>query len=529
MTRRDRAGLWSTGLAFVVWIAAVAPSLWYVRHAPGPYDWDGFRDVAMAQAVADGAWGQDPLYEGEAAWYPPLVPATVALTAQVTATPMPRAYVLTGLWLNALIPALYFLCARRLIGDWAALVAMCAFVFLPGRAPAWASGTYSPWPFPAVTAQISFFAALWFWMGTIDSNRVWRFALAGVWLGATFWAHSAPAVVLAGIMAGMTVTASSRPDAPTLARRMASLGVAFAVAIVVVAPFIVPLIAHYRLQTVNREPAMWAYEAAQPAALFKGFARPSSVVNALMILAGAVWALRALARQSAQALASWVLAATGGLLYCLAAERSNILTPLVPAYHFLFSLRSVSWLLLGYGAMSLYSPVVAWLRSRRGLRVSEHHARAVLVLLIVCAIYPRYLGREAFHAAVVTARDVLTDDERSTYAWLREHTDRRAVVLSSDLDALLLVGPAGRHVVSVAMYFSNPYVSHEERARDRNTMLGAVLGGDRDALERVRPQYGITHVLVREQEAAAIRTHSSGMLRQVHRQGDITIFEVEAR
>jgi hypothetical protein len=60
-------------------------------------------------------------------------------------------------------------------------------------------------------------------------------------------------------------------------------------------------------------------------------------------------------------------------------------------------------------------------------------------------------------------------------------------------------------------------------------MLGAMLGGDRDALQRVRPQYGVTHVLVREPEAAAIRTHSSDILREAHREGSIAIFEVKDR
>lgn len=76
------------------------------------------------------------------------------------------------------------------------------------------------------------------------------------------------------------------------------------------------------------------------------------------------------------------------------------------------------------------------------------------------------------------------------------------------------------------VYFSSPYISYDRRAQDRNVMLGALLAGDREAFDRGRHSYGVTHVLVREQEAVAVRAKSAHIVEPVYRHGDVTIFQV---
>ncbi|MGB2713464.1 MAG: hypothetical protein WBC51_04740, partial [Vicinamibacterales bacterium] len=263
-----------------------------------PYDLDGFRDIAIAQAIRDGAWTNDPFYRGEFAWYNPLVPATISLTALATGLPMHSAYVGTGLWLNSFIPVVYFGCARRLLGTWPALAATCAFLFLPGSAPAWASATYSPWLFPAVTAQVPFYVGLWAWLSTLERVHLLRLVGCGILLGVTFLAHSAPAMLLGGIMLATAYMASGASRQSQFAHTVIVIAVPFVVAFVVVAPFLLPIFTRYSFQVLNRAPATWVYEAAHPYGILAGAARASAVTNLIVAGTGIAWAYRHVSKAS---------------------------------------------------------------------------------------------------------------------------------------------------------------------------------------------------------------------------------------
>ena len=510
-------------LFVLLWLAACVPGFWSVRRAPGPYDVDGFRDVAIAQGLRDGLWASDALYRGEVAWYPPLVPAATALTARVLELEMPRAYVITGLWLNAFIPLAFFACARRLLGPWPALAATCAFLFLPGRPPAWASATYSPWLFPSVAAQVPLYVGVWAWARTLDSSSIGQTIVVGILLGLTFLAHSAAAVVLGGVV---VLTALLRTKELREGRRTLALAAASgAIAALIVAPFLAPIGLRYGFAVLNREPTAWVYDNAAPSVLLAGLARPSTMVLVLLLVVGVVWGRTLLTRAGRLVLVAWVAVGGACLAYGFVAERWTSLPTVVPAYHFLFSLRAAKWLIFGCGFIAAANAV--------GRRMSllavgrlPHAFQAVLVTLLALGIYPRYLGREAFTSAPRLAAVALTPDERATQTWIRRHSDRSAVFLGSDIDALHVVAPAGRYVVSVHRYFSNPYVRYEDRAAARDRMLGALRAGDRGAFDTARAQFGVTHVLVRGHQARAIVEHSADIVRQVHQAGEITVFAV---
>ena len=510
-------------LFVLLWLAALVPGFLSVRRVMGPYDVDGFRDVAIAQGVRDGLWASDALYRGEGAWYPPLVPAATALTARVLDLELPRAYVVTGLWLNAFIPFAFFACARRLIGPWPALAATCAFLFLPGRPPAWASATYSPWLFPSVAAQVPLYVGVWAWARTLDSLSIGQTVVVGILLGLTFLAHSAAAVVLGGVvvLTALVRTIELRGERRTLALAAASC----AIAALVVAPFLAPIGLRYGFAVLNREPTAWVYDNAAPSVLLAGLARPSSIVLVLVLVVGAVWGRTSLTRAGRVVLVAWVGVSGACLAYGFLAERWTSLPTVVPAYHFLFMLRAAKWLIFGCGFIAAANAVSRRIPTVAAGRV-PHALHGVLVTLLALGIYPRYLGREAFTAAPRLAADALTPDVRATQTWIRGHSDRSAVFLCSDMDALQVVAPVGRYVVSVQRYFSNPYVRYEDRAGARDHMLGALLAGDRGAFDTTRAQFGVTHVLVGGHQARAIVEHSADIVRQVHQAGDIVVFEV---
>ena len=181
---------------FVLWALAIALGPWATRDVDWPYDADGFRDVAIAQQARDGRWLRDPFYAHDAAWQPARS-GLVGLTSAALGIETP-AYCRLGAWLNALAPVAFWVFDGSACGGWPALFAAAAFMFLPGRPPAWASATYSPWLFPSVTAQIPFYAGLAL-IARIGRAPALRWCLlSGAVLAATFLAHAAAAMILGG-------------------------------------------------------------------------------------------------------------------------------------------------------------------------------------------------------------------------------------------------------------------------------------------------------------------------------------------
>ena len=510
----------AVGIFLLLWIAAVVRSVSSVGGLVWPYDVDGLRDVAIAQAIGDGMWLSDPLYKGEVAWYSPLVPGAISLTAFLGDLPMPRAYIVAGLWLNSLIPLAFFGCARRLLGTWPALASTCAFLFLPGRPPAWASATYSPWLFPAVTAQVPFYAGIWAWVSTLDRATITRMVGVGLLLGVTFLAHTGPAVILAGII---LLTAAAGPGRPSKA---ILVGLPCMVAFLVVSPFVLPIAARHGFEVRNRAPATWVYEPAHPSALLAGAARPSALINLAVVGIGIVWAHRRLERTAQTVLVSWAVIAASCFIYSLVAEQWPRLPTIVSAYHFFFSLRALKWLLFGCGFVAISNSVARLLIERGGTRIEPAIICASLVLLFAVSVYPRYLGREAFVMAPATSARLLGADDRNAYRWIRSHTDRSAVFLSSDEDALRVIGTAGRFVVTVSRFFSNPYVDYEARAAARDRMFDALLTGDRSSFEQLCQPFDVSYVLARGEQADAMRQRSAAFLKPAFTSESITIFEI---
>jgi hypothetical protein len=518
--RRPRRAEWIFVLA---WIAALAPSIVYLRGLQWPCDVDGVRDVAAAQAFADGRWLKDPLYAGEAAWYTPLVPAAVALTSGVARVTVPRAYVLTGLWLNGLIPLAFFVCARRLLGSTAALAATVVYVFLPGHPVMWASGTYNPWPFPAVTAQLPFFLGLWAWIRALDTPTPLRFFTSGALLALTFLAHGAPALVLAGIVVLTTVATVVR-CVGNVSRRTRVIGMLLAAgtSFVLVLPFLAPLWIRYHLHSVNRAPATWIDPDVQPAALLHVALSWPALPHWVLAAAGVWWIRRYVGAVGQRLLLAWPLATAAGYALAVVSQTVTAVPALVPAYHYTYLFRAFEAMLSGCGIMA-FAALAARGFGRLRIAISSTVIAVTASAIVAVAVYPQYLDRELFDRAYKFSRGA---PNLEVYRWIRGHVRPGAVFVASEDDALRLVGPAGASVISVDKDFANPYIDRAVRSAALDRMVEALRRGDLRQFEHDRQQFGVTHVLARGDEAAEMLDHSQPVLMPVLRLGMFTIFTV---
>ena len=267
-------------------------------------------------------------------------------------------------------------------------------------------------------------------------------------------------------------------------RRLTALVVPPLVAIAVSLPFLLPLALQYGLRVVNRVPGTWIHEATQPEAIVAGLSRPGAWLHLALVALGLWWIANRVRATPKIVLTAWPVVAAFLYGYSVLAQRFEW-PAIVPAYHFYFMLRGWKWVVFGCGLIAVVDVVVRRWNARGRHPIPAEAAYAGIVILLAAAVYPRYLGREAFKNARTLSQQLAVDEERGVHGWMREHTDPTSVFLASDNDALTLVGPAGRSVVCVASSFSNPYVDHMVRATARDRMFHALVDGDGEAFDAI--------------------------------------------
>jgi hypothetical protein len=513
------------GIFLIVWAFAVAPGVWSTRDLDWPYDADGFRDLAVAQHIREGRWLSDPFYVGEAAWYNPLVPAVIAVLSEPLGLDTSVGSARLGAWVNALAPLAFWLCARRLLGVWPALCAVCGFLFLPGRPQPWASATYSPWIFPSIAAQAPLYVGLFVVMK--GESSLARSALSGVLLALTFLAHTAAGVLLGALT--LAVSVRRTPDTSrSLSSRALRVVMPFSIAALITAPFLLPLATRYRFHVLNRVPGTWSDDGLRFSTLFFDLGRPGSFLLLALMVLGAISIWRARDSSVKIVLVAWGLVATVGHWYASLAAASATLPSIVPAFHFFFLMRAWTWLLFGSGVAALLDMAARRLAAARSRSIDAPIVGALAAALFVVSVYPRYLGREAFTRAPAVSRELAQADGRVMSDWIRSHIPASAVVAADDEDALRIVGPAGRFVVSVSPAFSNPYVDHAARAAARDHVVAALVAGDKESFAGVTSRLGVTHLLVRTEMAARIRL-ANPTLEELFSSGTLVLFRLVYR
>ena len=86
-------------------------------------------------------------------------------------------------------------------------------------------------------------------------------------------------------------------------------------------------------------------------------------------------------------------------------------------------------------------------------------------------------------------------DLSGLYRFIVTSTPTDAVFLASDSIGQSVVGVAGRKVVVLHKFFSNPFVDWEARNRDRDTMQGALASGDWRGFVDVAAAYDVQFVV----------------------------------
>ena len=486
----DRKSLGVDALAALLILAALVHAVGVVGDLTSPQDpWDHFRDIAQAQTVRDGAPLSDQYYQGEWAWYNPLLPWVLALGSAATSTSVEVFHVRAGPWLNLLGPVMLYLLGIQLVGRGAAFVGLAIYLFFGiGDGPGWAYATYSPWLYSNNFAEGLFFAAALALVATADRPALLRAVGCGVLMGLTFLAHTAPALILVILACA------------TFAMRWRMLLAIGAAAFAVASPFLYSIGIQYGFGVVNPTPLGWVWEDLPTIGALPLFLKE----NALLVGLGALGA----ALTSSWMLRLW-LAAAGALLIVALVVPS----PMLPAFHFWKWSTAVLVLLAG--------AALAWLCTTVAARVGMRPARAAfiaagLMLIAVVGFWPAYVGRADF-SPETAAR---SREEVSAAAFLREVTQPEDVVLGNHYAVRVIIGIAGRKTLAPDPYLANPYVPFAPRSEARDRMMEALQTGDIGAFSELAREWDVAAVV---SVSAAECTAAFRMLLPVARFGDVCI------
>jgi len=497
----ERARRWWLRAALLLLLCG--PAFGLGRSASRGLSWppgaDLYRDIAQAQTMADGALLADPFYRGETLWYNPLVPGLVAALAGLSGQPVDVVYVQAGAWLNLLGPVAFFLLVEACFGLPAAALATLHLVYLRDSAdPSWLSPAYSPWLYSAAFVQALFYLTVLAYRRALRSGAATWFAVTGALLGLTFLGHTAPALLL-GVLAavGFGHDARTGRGRASLARHALLAGTA----LVIAAPFLWSIVVRYRLRIRNPAPLDWAWAPITLRTLPAFAAAYVSLPTAALAVAALAWLIRRdPRRREASLVGAWALAAAAFFALGVLREVAGLGPRLIPRHHFLFYGRAAESVLVGYGGATA---LLALGRRLGGGRLGPLAPGALVlgVAAVIGVVLPSYRERDAFAAG---HREAEREDSRlnreEAREWIRTYSRPDDVFLAADDLALLIVGPAGRKVIALNPYFSNPYLDAQARREARDTMV--------EDLRQKRP------------EAFAARARDLGVRFVIHQHSD---------
>lgn len=528
-----------TAVAFGYAIRTTADLTW-------PPLFDFYREMGATQSILEGKPLADPAYLGEHRWYNPLVPRVVAWIAPITDLSLPTFYTRAGPYFNLIVPLAFFVFVRVLFGRWAAVASLAIFLFVVSPLlPPRVLGTYSPWLWTRnVTQGLFYFAATAIFLAFGAARLRWAF-IAGVLLGLTFLAHTAPAIILvifAVLLSGADLLGLGSTGGAGRQRTVTTLVVIGATSMVVSAPFLVRLLTDYGVNMKNMAPsthvALFAREIVVGLlSLRAGMALVGGVV--LVFLARSLGIKPRGRNALLMVLAATLLPLAYGILAQRAAYRGIEIRQLLPAFHFHLYFTGLQAI---FGGIALYA-IASWIAARiarlerrapdgeHGIHQPVPAEQSVLVALLVVLIavsFPAYLASPDLLAYRQDAQDAARRSEvTELYGWVLKSTRDDDVFLADELLGFYAVSSAARKVVVLPATYSNPYVDYDARKRDAELMYEYLRSGNVDSFLPLAAAYDVDYVVAQGgTPCCAFEGSANGPLRAAFTIGDVTVYEV---
>jgi hypothetical protein len=478
------------------------------RDLQWPPGQDLSRDIAAAESIRNGHPLSDPAYEGEWLWYNPLVPAIVAGTSSVLKAPTHRVYARLGAYANLIAPVGLFVLLAVLFDAWVALFAVVGLLFLvPAGEPAWLCATYSPWLLPVHFVQgLFYFALLAVWQAWRKST-ISAACLAGALAGLVLLGHTAPFLILTGAIGigVLTLTGGLASGEGTRSNivRLSSLLWFALVASIVSAPYLASILGHYHAHVLNGSPSSWV----PPELSAEGLPRYLSdlltpTLVGFVAAVGLVGLMSRLRQKENQLILTAAASAFLWFVYsCVvvyAGKSGWPLPTIVPSFHFLYYLRAFESVLFGLGVAEIVHAAV-WALRKAGVEpvssIGYTLASIVLLIWVGTRIDDYRLRSDLGYQRAAALINFKDPDLFGLYQFIRNSTAPSDVFLSADNVGLSVVAVAGRKVVALDRFFSNPFVDWAQRSRDRDQMQALLADGDGPGFMALASRYHVRYAI----------------------------------
>jgi hypothetical protein len=555
LTSSRRSGFARTWLPVVLFVGLLAAAFSNGLRTTWGLQWpdideqgagvDLYRDMGLAQTMIDSGYGPDPTYLGERTWYNPLTAAMIAVVSGATGSPVHVVATQIGAYADILAPICFFVMVAVLFGRWTALFASTGFLFLlSGNLPSWDSATYSPWFIPVNFVQTVFYLLVTAFYLALRDGRWQAFVLPGVLWGVTFLGHTAPALVFGGMATTWLVATwwwtrhGALHEALGVRAAFQRYCLMMALALLVSAPLVAPIVGHYGLQVRNSQPSSLTEPLLGPE-LPKLLRLHLTVPAAVALLGGWTVAWRRRRTTAGWLILAWCAVAAGFLVYSflrLAVKHyfGPVMPSIVPSFHFLFYLKAASAVFFGIGVTLIGRAIGAVSARRRWRARGPHsvlamgHAVGTIVCMILLAPHVHaFEDRPDFAAARRAALVVAESDWLRVFEWLLEHHRPSDVALAADRECSFVCAPSGTKAVYAGPGFSNPYVDLEPRRLARDRMFEALDKDNSAAFHALAAPYDVVYVITMSPRSESYDTNTPGALRLAFSAGRFRVFVVK--
>eukprot|EP01037_Dinobryon_pediforme_P015781 gene15782-15938_t len=176
----------------------------------------------------------------------------------------------------------------------------------------------------------------------------------------------------------------------------------------------------------------------------------------------------------------------------------------IPAFHYFFYLKALQSVFFAFGFLDLFGRFIAAIGRYTKLKFSANRTETILVLftlVYMIVYYPIYVKRTDFAEPREQAlQKEKESDKLGVYDFIVNNVPLSDVLLCEHGLSLFPVMPTGIKMVSIETYFSNPYVSYDQREDDRNAMLSYLTTGEPSSAKKLFNDYKVNVVLLENKD-----------------------------
>ena len=501
------------------------------------------RDIAYIRATLNGHYGQDPNMLGQYMWYNPIIFLSETLIVKLSGWPINVVVARCGAFLNLVNPIVFFIVLVKLFDYKTALASLLCFIFLiAGNLPCWGAATYSPWMISDTAVQFLFFLSILCCYKAFDTQKMGWFIILGVVLGLTFLGHSAPVfimVMILLIMQGQKVLVALRDKQYNLAGTYFLQGAATVIPFIIFAfPLLYYVFGKYHLHFINRailECAPGIFARKDTFTLLKLNVTVSLVISVV----GFVWFYKNFKNPVLRKLIwCWLWVTLGMYVYesvipTLDKIIHHNLPDTIPAFHYFFYFKALQSIFFGFGFIYLFDWVIQAASRRWKKEFSLKFANNLFVfavLLYMLVYFPVYSNRWDFSdlRKEALAKEKETD-KIDIYNYIVKNVPLDNVLLCPHGLSLFPVMPTAIKMVSVETYFSNPYVSYDQRENDRDTMISRLTSPTPATDPMLFSKYKVSIVLLDNKTFANYKSPSFADSKIIHQNNSYTIVSLKRK